>query len=31
MADINDRLVTELVDAVRELVRKEQADQLRDI
>jgi ATP-dependent Clp protease protease subunit len=31
MGDINDRLVTELIDAVRELVRKEQADQLRDI
>jgi ATP-dependent Clp protease protease subunit len=31
MSDFNDRLVTELVDAVRELVRKEQADQLRDI
>src|SRR5436190_12467554 len=31
MSEINDRLLTELVDAVRELVRKEQAEQLRDI
>ena len=31
MSEINDRLLTELVDAVRDLVRKEQADQLRDI
>ena len=31
MSEINDRLLTELVDAVRELVRKEQADQLRDV
>jgi len=31
MGEINDRLLTELVDAVRELVRKEQADQLRDV
>jgi ATP-dependent Clp protease protease subunit len=31
MTEINDRLLTELVDAVRELVRKEQADRLRDV
>ena len=31
MSEINDRLLNELVDAVRELVRKQQADQLRDI
>jgi ATP-dependent Clp protease protease subunit len=31
MGDINDRLLTELVDAVKGMVRKDQADQLRDI
>jgi ATP-dependent Clp protease protease subunit len=31
MSEINDRLLTEIVDAVKELVRKEQADQLRDV
>jgi ATP-dependent Clp protease protease subunit len=31
MGEINDRLLTELVDAVKDIVRKEQADQLRDI
>ncbi|OFW08493.1 MAG: hypothetical protein A3H96_14960 [Acidobacteria bacterium RIFCSPLOWO2_02_FULL_67_36] len=31
MSDISDRLVTELVDAVRDIVRKEQADRLRDV
>jgi ATP-dependent Clp protease protease subunit len=31
MTDVNDRLLAELVDAMRELVRKEQADQLRDV
>jgi ATP-dependent Clp protease protease subunit len=31
MGDINDRLLAELVDAVKGLLRKEQADQLRDI
>jgi ATP-dependent Clp protease protease subunit len=31
MGEINDRLITELVDAVKAIVRKEQADQLRDI
>ena len=31
MSDISDRLLNELVDAVREIVRKEQSDRLRDI
>src|SRR6266542_5461032 len=31
MGEINDRLLNELVDAVKDIVRKEQADQLRDI
>src|SRR3954465_14639648 len=31
MSDISDRLLTELVDAVKEIVRKEQSDRLRDI
>jgi ATP-dependent Clp protease protease subunit len=31
MSDINDRLLSDLVDAVKDIVRKEQADQLRDI
>ena len=31
MGEINDRLLNELVDAIKEIVRKEQADQLRDI
>jgi ATP-dependent Clp protease protease subunit len=31
MGEINDRLLTELVDAVKDIVRKEHADQLRDI
>jgi ATP-dependent Clp protease, protease subunit len=31
MSDITDRLLNELVDAVREIVRKEQSDRLRDI
>jgi ATP-dependent Clp protease, protease subunit len=31
MSDISDRLLNELVDAVREIVRKEQADRLRDV
>jgi ATP-dependent Clp protease protease subunit len=31
MTDINDRLLTELVDAIRDLLKKEQADRLRDI
>lgn len=31
MGEINDRLLTELVDAVKEIVRKERADSLRDI
>jgi ATP-dependent Clp protease protease subunit len=31
MSDISDRLLNELVDAVREMVRKEQSDRLRDI
>jgi ATP-dependent Clp protease protease subunit len=31
MGEINDRLLTELIDAVKDLVHKEQADQLRDV
>jgi ATP-dependent Clp protease protease subunit len=31
MGEMNDRLVKELIEAVKEIVRKEQADQLRDI
>src|SRR6266545_5051819 len=31
MGEINDRLLNELVDVVKDIVRKEQADQLRDI
>src|SRR5829696_6386998 len=31
MSDINDRLLNDLVDAVKEIVRKEQAERLRDI
>jgi ATP-dependent Clp protease protease subunit len=31
MSDISDRLLSDLVDAVREIVRKEQSDRLRDI
>ena len=31
MSDISDRLLNELVDAVKEIVRKEQSDRLRDI
>jgi ATP-dependent Clp protease, protease subunit len=31
MTDISDRLLNDLVDAVREIVRKEQSDRLRDI
>ena len=31
MNDISDRLLNELVDAVKEIVRKEQSDRLRDI
>lgn len=31
MTDINDRLLTELVDAIRDLLKKEQSDRLRDI
>jgi ATP-dependent Clp protease, protease subunit len=31
MTDISDRLLNEIVDAVKDLVRKEQADRLRDI
>ncbi len=31
MSEINDRLLGELVDAVKNVIRKEQADQLRDI
>jgi ATP-dependent Clp protease protease subunit len=31
MTDISDRLLNELVDAVKDIVRKEQADRLRDI
>jgi len=31
MSDISDRLLSELVDAVKDIVRKEQSDRLRDI
>ncbi|MEO7274480.1 MAG: ATP-dependent Clp protease proteolytic subunit [Vicinamibacterales bacterium] len=31
MTDISDRLLSEIVDAVKEIVRKEQSDRLRDI
>jgi len=31
MGEMDDRLLTELVDAVRDLLRKEQADRLRDV
>src|SRR6187401_1075137 len=31
MSDISDRLLNELVDAVKDIVRKEQSDRLRDI
>jgi ATP-dependent Clp protease protease subunit len=31
MGDISDRLLNELVDAVKDIVRKEQADRLRDV
>ena len=31
MSDISDRLLNELVDAVKEILRKEQSDRLRDI
>ena len=31
MSDISDRLLNDLVDAVRDIVRKEQSDRLRDI
>jgi ATP-dependent protease ClpP protease subunit len=31
MNDISDRLVSELVEAVKDIVRKEQSDRLRDI
>src|SRR5919201_848772 len=31
MSDITDRLLNELVDAVKEIVRKEQSDRLRDV
>jgi ATP-dependent Clp endopeptidase proteolytic subunit ClpP len=31
MGEMNDRLLNELIEAVKEIVRKEQADQLRDI
>ena len=31
MGELNDRLLSELVDAVKAIVRKEQADQLRDV
>ena len=31
MSDITDRLLTELVDAVKDILRKEQSDRLRDI
>lgn len=31
MGEINDRLLNELVDAVKNIIRKEQADQLRDV
>jgi ATP-dependent Clp protease protease subunit len=31
MSEINERLLTELVDAVKEIVRKEESDRLRDV
>jgi hypothetical protein len=31
MADLNDRLVAELVDVVRQQLRKESGDRLRDV
>src|SRR3954465_5015247 len=31
MSDISDRLLTELVDAVKDILRKEQSDRLRDV
>ena len=31
MGEINDRVLTELVEAVKQIVRKEQSDRLRDI
>ena len=31
MADLSDRLLHELVDAVKDIIRKEQADRLRDV
>ena len=31
MSEINDRLLTELVDAVKEIVQKEESDRLRDV
>ncbi|HEX2458043.1 MAG TPA: ATP-dependent Clp protease proteolytic subunit [Vicinamibacterales bacterium] len=31
MSDINDRLLNDLVDAVKEILRKEQSDRLRDV
>jgi ATP-dependent Clp protease protease subunit len=31
MSDLNERLLTELVDAVKDMVRREQSDRLRDI
>ena len=31
MTEINDRLLTEIVDAVKDLVRKEESDRLRDV
>ncbi len=31
MTDISDRLLNDIVDAVKEIVRKEQSDRLRDI
>ena len=31
MSEINDRLLNELVDAVKDIVRKEESDRLRDV
>ena len=31
MSDLNERLLSELVDAVKDLVRKEESDRLRDV
>ena len=31
MGELNDRLLNEIVDAVKEIVRKEQSDRLRDV